>query len=217
MAESEPSSEQLAREARIAELEERLAKRRPVGVRAPVAALCIVGALILAWLDRHDIAYFFSSRTPITLGSEGEYQLSAIAPNRYVQLRGAPTLRAYYENKNAMVLVGFKDSPFIIRRRTLPGEEFGPHGKPPPPNQTPFAVRGRLMTREMARAWDVAFADFLKWGELQPHDGQLYLVVEGDRPGSDVGLTVVMGLLAAFVVLNGYFLGRDLRARRKVG
>src|SRR5688572_18285061 len=105
------SDEQRAREARIEELEERLAKRRPVGIRAPVAALCIVGARVLGWLDRHDIAYFFSSREPMTLGSEGDYQVAAIVPNRYVQLRGAPTLRAYYENKDAVVLVGFRDSP----------------------------------------------------------------------------------------------------------
>jgi hypothetical protein len=219
MSEPEPTPEEVLRidreerDARIAELESKAAKGRPVGIRAPVALLCIVGALFLAWLNRHDVAYFFSPREPITLGGEGDYQLDAIVTNRYVQLRGVPTRRAYYENQEAMVLVGLIASPFVVRRPRLTGEESGPNGKPPPPNQQPFAVRGRLLSRGQAPAWDRAFHDFKEWGELQPRDGELYLVVEGDKPGRDVGLGVVLGLLAGFIALNAYFLVRDVRYR----
>lgn len=40
------------RDARIAELEAIHARGRPVGVRAPVAMLCIAGALFPGWLNR---------------------------------------------------------------------------------------------------------------------------------------------------------------------
>lgn len=224
MSEPEPTAEEVLRierqerDARIAELEAKLSKGRPVGVRAPVALICILGALFLVWLNRHDVAYFFSEREPITLGSEGDYKLEAIVTNRYVQLRGVPTRRAHYENKELMVLVGLIDSPFIVRRPRLTGEDSGPNGLPPPPNQQPFAVRGRLLSRSQAPEWDRAFHDFKTWGELQPRNEQLYLVVEGDRPGRDLGLGVVLGLLAGFIALNAYFFVRDVRyllARRR--
>lgn len=201
------------RDARIKELEARLAKRPPVGVKAPVAAICIMGALFLLWLNRQDVTYFFSPREPLTLGAEGDYRTGALVTNRYVQLRGTPTLRAHYENKEPFVLVGLRGSPFIVRRQRLPGEEPGPSGKPPPPNQTPFAVRGRLLSRAEAGPWERAFEDFKAWGELQPVNGELFLVVEGDKPGRDTGTALLLGILGAFIALNAYFLVRDVRFR----
>lgn len=203
------------RQARIAELEDRLARGRRVGVKAWVAALCIFGAGVLAWLDRDDFAYFFSSREPITLGTEGSYELSAIVPNRYVQLHGVPTLRAVYADEHGQdfVLVGLRDSPFIVKRRALPGEERAPGKVPPPPNQSPFGVRGRLMTRAQASRYEKAFEQLQGWGEVRASGGQLYLVAEGDKPGSDAGLAALMAVLGVFVALNAWFLVQDLRYR----
>ncbi|MFL5318883.1 MAG: hypothetical protein ACJ790_04445 [Myxococcaceae bacterium] len=204
------------REERIAELERKLASSRPVGVKPWVAAVCIFGAFALAWLDRSDIAYFFSSREPVTLGMEGDYRVTEIAPNCYVQLHGAPTSRAIYaeEHGQESVIVGFRDSPFLVKRHALPGEERFPGKPPPPPSQTPFGVRGRLMTRAMDDRFGKAFDDFKSWGEVHPKDGQLFLIVEGEKPGTDAGLGVLLAVLVAFVALNAYFLVRALRVRR---
>lgn len=203
------------REARIEELERRLATRRPVGVRAWAAALCIFGTLVLAWLDREDLRYYFSEREPITLGTEGAYDLSAIAPNRYVQLHGVPTTRGLYadERGETEVIVGLRESPFLVKRHALPGEERVAGKPPPPPSQTPFGIRGRLLTRVQAQRYDRAFEDFAKWGEVQTKGGELFLIAEGEKPGEDRGLAALMALLGAFAALNVYFLIRDLRFR----
>ncbi|MFL5320501.1 MAG: hypothetical protein ACJ790_12645, partial [Myxococcaceae bacterium] len=58
-----------------------------------------------------------------------------------------------------------------------------------------------------------AFDDFKSWGEVHPKDGQLFLIVEGEKPGTDAGLGVLLAVLVAFVALNAYFLVRALRAK----
>ncbi|MEN9797864.1 MAG: hypothetical protein RL653_1560 [Pseudomonadota bacterium] len=196
----------------LAELERRSA-RSTLGIRAPVAlaGLAVVG--LLAWQGRADVAYFFSPREPLTLGAEGAYLLEAIQPNRYVQLHGVPTQRGLYvdESGRASVIVGLRDSPFLVKRGPLPGEERVPGRAPPRPDQRPFGVRGRLLSREDAPAYAAAFDQLRGFGEVQPVKGELFLVVEGEKPGRDVVLALAMGLLSAFAAFNAWVLTRAVR------
>ncbi|MDC0715013.1 hypothetical protein POL68_41575 [Stigmatella sp. ncwal1] len=209
------SEEQLVqeeRERRIAELEARLARRPRSAVRPPMALLALGVSVALLVMQRRELAYLFSPRTPLSLGVEGDYRPEALISNRYAQVHGVPAAHGAYEREGdaLYVLVGLRESPFVVRRPALPGEEWIA-GRPPPPDPRPFAVRGRLLAEEDAPRYRDAFALLREKGELQPREGRLWLVVEGQRPGEDWGRAGVALLLAAFAAANVMLLVRGLR------
>jgi hypothetical protein len=206
------------RDRRIAELEARQ-RRRGVGVKAPVAVIAIlVGGALLGML-RKDLAYFFSPRTPLTLGAEGAYRHESLESNRYVQVHGIPTARGAYgrEGEDVYVVVGLRDSPFLVRRRALPGEEWAPGKVPRQPDQRPFGVRGRLLSEADAERYSEGFKLLREMGEVQPLDGRLWLIVEGERPGTDRGVVLVALVLGTFILANLALLVRGLRKQWGLG
>ncbi|ADO71152.1 hypothetical protein [Stigmatella aurantiaca] len=210
------SEEQLVqeeRQRRIAELEARLARRPRSAIRPPMALLAIGVSVALLAMQGRDLAYLFSPRTPLSLGAEGDYRPEALLSNRYAQLHGVPAAHGAYEREGdaLYVLVGLRESPFVVRRPALPGEEWIPGRPPPPPDPRPFAVRGRLLAEEDAPRYRDAFALLREKGELQPREGRLWLLIEGQRPGEDWGRAGVAVLLAAFAAANGVLLVRGLR------
>jgi hypothetical protein len=210
------SEEQLIREERerrIAELEARLARRPRSPLRAPVALVGIGVAVALLVMQWREVRYFFSPRTPLSLGAEGEYRYSELASNRYAQLHGIPTPHGAYERDGdaVFVLVGLRDSPFLVRRPALPGEDWAPGKKPPQPDQRPFAVRGRLLAEEDGSRYRDAFELLRAKGEVQPLEGRLWIVIEGQRPGEDLGRLAVTALLVLVIATNALFLVRGLR------
>lgn len=210
------SEEQLVREERerrIAELEARQARRPRSPLRASVSVVAIGVATALFVMQWHEVRYFFSPRDPLSLGAEGDYRYEELVSNRYVQLHGIPTSHGAYERDGdaVFVLVGLRDSPFVVRRPALPGEEWAPGRKPPQPNQRPFAVRGQLLAEEAASRYRDAFTLLRSKGEVQPLKGRLWIVIEGQRPGEDFGRLAVALLLVLIIALNGWFLVRRLR------
>ncbi|WP_338867319.1 hypothetical protein [Myxococcus stipitatus] len=215
MTEPSPSSSaQVERDLRIAELESRLARRR-LGVRPLASVMAIAVSLSLLLMQRRDLAYFFSSTVPLTLGVEGEYRFDALASNRYAQVHGVPTARGAYEQEGSglFVLVGLRESPFVVRRSALPGEDWVRGRPPPPPDPRPFAVRGRLLAEDDAPRYRDALVLLRGMGELQPHDGKVWLLVEGERPREDRGLVLVSLALLAFALLNAVLLIKGLLRR----
>ncbi len=213
---SNESELQAERDQRIAELEARL-RRRGVGVKAPVMVVAmVVGGVLLGMLGK-DLAYFFSSRTPLTLGAEGAYRYEALESNRYVQVHGIPTTRGAYgrEGEDVYVVVGLRESPFLVRRRALSGEEWTAGKAPRQPDQRPFGVRGRLLAEEAAGRYGEGFKLLREMGEVQPRDGRLWLVVEGERPGSDLGVLLVALVLLTFILGNAALLYRSFELKRK--
>ncbi len=171
----------------------------------------LVGGVLLGMLGT-DLAYFFSPRTPLTLGAEGAYRYDALKSNRYVQVHGVPTSRGAYgrEGEDVYVVVGLRESPFLVRRRALPGEEWSPGRVPPRPDQRPFGVRGRLLAEDDAERYREGFRLLREMGEIQPKDGRLWMVVEGERPGGDKGVLLVALMLVTFVLANAVLLIRGL-------
>jgi hypothetical protein len=214
MREPPPTSpEQEERDRRIAELEARLARRR-VGVKPVSALLGIAVALVLLGMQWRDLAYFFSPRAPLTLGAEGAYRYEALTSNRYAQVHGVPTVRGAYERDGdgtLYVLVGLRESPFVVRRGALSGEQWTPGRPPPQPDQRPFAVRGRLLAEDEAPRYREALALLRGMGEVQPHGGKLWLLLEGEPPGADRGRVLVSLALLAFIALNAVLLVKGLR------
>jgi hypothetical protein len=212
------SEEQLIREERerrIAELEARQARRPRSPLRAPVALVGIGVAAALLVMQWREVGYFFSPRTPLSLGAEGEYRYEALASNRYAQLHGVPTTYGAYERDGdaVFVLVGLRDSPFVVRRPALKGEEWTQGQKPPRPDQRPFAVRGRLLSEEDASRYHEAFELMRSKGQVQPLQGRLWIIIEGQRPGEDLGRLAVTLLLVLVIAANGLFLVQGLRRR----
>lgn len=203
------------REQRIAELEARLARRARGGVKPPVALVAIAVSLALLWMQRRELLYFFSPSAPLSLGAEGEYRYEALVSNRYAQLHGLPTSHGAYERDGdaVYVLVGLRESPFVVRRPALPGEDWVPGKTPPRPDPRPFAVRGRLLAEEDSPRYQEAFALLRSKGEVQPLGGRLWILIEGQRPWQDWGRMVVALLLLGFTAANTVFLVRGLRRR----
>ncbi|WP_426746874.1 hypothetical protein VZQ01_03220 [Myxococcus faecalis] len=211
---SSSASARAERDLRIAELEARLARRR-VGVRPLAAVLGIMVSLALLAMQRRELAYVFSPAAPLTLGVEGDYRFDALVSNRYAQVHGIPTARGAYEREGGatFVLVGLRESPFVVRRLALPGEDWVEGRPPPSPDSRPFAIRGRLLAQEDAPRYRDALALLKGMGELQPHEGRLWLLIEGERPGEDRGRVLVALALLAFAVLNAVLLVRGLTRR----
>jgi hypothetical protein len=210
------SEEQLIREERerrIAELESRLARRPRSPLKAPLALVGMGVAAALLVMQWRDVQYVLSPRTPLSLGAEGDYRYAELVSNRYAQLHGVPTAHGAYEREGdaVFVLVGLRDSPFVVRRPALPGEDWAPGRKPPQPNRRPFAVRGRLLAEEDAPRYRDAFELLRAKGEVQPLQGRLWIVIEGQRPREDFGRLAVTMLLVLVIAVNGLFLVRGLR------
>jgi hypothetical protein len=204
------------REQRIAELEARLARRSRGAVKPPVALVAIAVSLALLWMQRRELLYFFSPGTALSLGAEGAYRYEALVSNRYAQLHGIPTAQGAYEQDGdaTYVLVGLRESPFVVRRPALPGEDWVPGRTPPGPDQRPFAVRGRLLAEEDAPRYQEAFKLLRSKGEVQPVSGRLWIIIEGQRPWEDWGRLLGAVLLVLFTAANVAFLVRALRHAR---
>lgn len=198
------------REERIAELEERLRRRSPVGVKAPLALIAIGAAGFLLWMERLQLEYFFSSREPISLGAEGDYHLERLASNRYAQVHGIPTSRGAYskQDERTYVVVGLTETPLLVWRGALSGEEWVDQ-VPPRPNQSPFGVRGRLLARADARRYEDGFKELEQMGEVKP----AWILVEGERPGTSVSALLWLGGLGLFLTFNLWLLIRSLAHR----
>jgi hypothetical protein len=201
------------REQYIAALEARLARPASLGVMPMLAGLALlICALILGFLW-DDATYFFSSRSPVQLGAEGDYRFQLAQHNAYVELHGTPTSRGAFgvDNGVNVVAVGVRDTPVMIWRKALKGEEWKPGSKPPPPNQQPFTVRGRLLAREDAGdKFSDALAKLDGFGEVKPK----WVLLESVRPGGDFGVAVWTTLLAAVSGVMGWLLVRGLLVMR---
>lgn len=198
------------RSKRIAQLEARLGQRAPVGVMPPVAALALLLAGWMMWLQYADVAYAFSSRDPILLGVEGAYLFDRAVSNRYATMHGIPTLRGAYgvDGDQPFVVVGAQESPLLVKRKLLPTEAWKPGTTPPPPDQRPFMASGRLLSRADASKWAEPFAQHDAFGEQKPK----WILIEGARPGADFAPMAWFGLLLAFAGVNVWLLVRGLSA-----
>jgi len=202
------------REKRIAELEKRLARPAGVGVLPPVAAIALAGVIAMMWMQRDDVAYFFSTREPIDLGVEGAYRFDLAQTNRYVQIHGVPTSHGAYwmERDVAFIAIGVRETPLLVRRATFPNEAWTPGAaKAPPPDQRPFAVRGRLLSRADASKYEEAFKKHEEWAEVGPK----WMLMAEQRPGGDYAGMMWFGVLIAFGGVNVWLLVRGVVAYLK--
>lgn len=202
------------RERRLAQLEAKLAKPPSVGVLPSVAGLTLVGALCLLFLQRHEIEYFFSPREPIDLGAEGAYHFELAQSNRYAQVHGVPTVRGAYwlEQSATWVGVGVRDTPLLVRRAALPSEAWRVGTTPPRPDQRPFMVKGRLLTRADAANLEPALVQLDQWGEVNP----AWALLAEERPGGNVRAMVWLGGLLGLVAVSAWLLIRGVLSSRGV-
>lgn len=198
------------RQERIAELEAKLSRPSGVGVLPPLAALACAVCVALLWGERAELEYALSPQEPIELGAEGDYRFDAALNNRYVRIHGIPTsFGTYWQERAAtFVAVGLRDTPLLVARVLLPSEAWKPGDKAQRPDQRPFTVRGRLLSRASAQKYEDAFAKHEAHGELSPK----WLLVAEARPGGDLGTSVWLGGLFAVAALNAWFFARGVVA-----
>jgi hypothetical protein len=186
-----------------------------VGVKIPVALMAMIASTFLLAMERREIGYFFAPRAPIQLGAEGEYRLDRLESNRYAQLHGIPTVRGVYlRQKDAtFVVVGVAGSPILVRRHTVAGESWAPGSTPPRPNQRPFSVRGRLLWAGDASQYKDAFATLTSMGEVTPDKDGLWILLEGERPGSNLRAPLIATALLLFFAVNAWLCWRAAKER----
>jgi hypothetical protein len=199
----------------MAHLEEGLRRSPMLGLRIPLALTGMAAAIALLALEKRELGYFFSSRSPVTLGKEGEYRFEGLRSNRYVQIHGSPSLRgAYWKEKGkTFLLVGLRDTPVLVRREVFPNEEWLPGSTPPQPDQRPFAVKGRLLIQDEAKRYREGSDKLARDGQVQPRDGHLWILLEGERPGADWSAFFIGIALCVLLGVNAWFLARGLAAR----
>lgn len=180
------------------------------GLWRGTALVAIAGAIVLAAMGWKDVQYFLSPTAPIVIGAEGDYHFDRLRTNRYVQVHGAPSLKGAYSVERGVtwVVIGLRDTPILVRRAALPGEDWIPGRVPPQPDQRPFAVGGRLLGRADGERYREAF------DKLGPAE---WIILEGEKPRSDQGVLLTLGLLAAFIALNAWLLVRGVRADSRAG
>ena len=209
-----PLSAEEARDERIAQLE-RSTRRRVTGVQLPVAVLCLAGTLFLLAREAPDVAYVFASREPVTLGSEGAYQLERLRPNVYAQIHGVPLGTAFYgvERGARIVLVGLQDTPVVVRRPLLPTEDWVPGKKPPPPGSRAHSgCAGDCALWTTSPASATRRPSCRRLPGLRPVDGRLWVLREGERPGEDRGPLIIALVLLGFGGLNAVLAVRGAQA-----
>jgi hypothetical protein len=195
----------------IAELEKRLARPPQFGVAPPVAAGALMLCAFMLWRQAPDAAYFFSSKTPIQLGAEGDYRFEQARDNAYVELHGVPTTNGSFgvDGNLTVVAVGVRDTPVMVWRKALPSEDWKPGQKAPRPNQQSFTVRGRLLARETApEKYTNGFEKMDGFEEINAK----WVLVESSRPGSDLLSAAWTTLLMALAGFNAWLLVRGLAA-----
>ena len=182
-------------------------------MRWPTALLGLILACGVLWSQRAALAYFLSPREPISLGSEASYSFSRLASNRYAEIHGAPSANAAWSRKGdrVYVVLGFQNTPLLVRREAFPTEEWIPRRPPPRPDPRPFSARGRLLAREDAPEYETAFQ--MLASDVVPKDGRLWILLDGERPGGDARTLIASGLLTAFALLSLALLVRDVASR----
>lgn len=214
----EPSELRRQRDERMGELESRLAKGYRITVRTPVALLALGVCFYFLWTLRGELAYQFSSKEPLTLGSEGDYHWDLLASNRYAQIHGVPTGRGVYVQggHETRMAVGLQQTPVLVLRSLVSGEELTSHGSPPPPNSQPMAVRGRLLREDAAGEYAQVLKQFGSTEHLPAVQGARWLLVQGPAPGRDSSAFLVATLLSLFALGNAWVFARGLLVKRRV-
>jgi hypothetical protein len=172
-------------------------------VRWPIALFGWILACGLLWMKRADLAYLLSPRQPIPIGSEDRgYHFERLVSNRYAEVHGIPAANAAYsrDGDTVYVVVGLQNTPILVRREALSSEDWVPDRPPPRPDPRPLGVRGRLLIREEASKYEAGFQMLAR--DVAPREGRLWILLDGERPGEDVGTLVVSALLVAFALLN---------------
>ena len=200
------------REKLIAQMERDLARPR-VGLLPPVAALAVAASIALGWMMKDDASYFFSSRSPIELGAEGDYHLDRAVSNRYAQVHGVPTLRGWYveEKDGSFVVLGLNDTNLLVKRVTFEDENRRlPDGKRPQPRQNPFFARGRLLSRADAEKYEDVFKEYEAWSGAPAK----WLLIAEQPPGKDFSAMAMFAFVIVFGIVNVWLFVRGLTLKR---
>jgi len=201
------------REKRFRELVEKLSKPSGVGVVPPVAFIALGCTVALLYSMTDDFLYYFSSQEPIELGAEGDYRFKNLQSNCYAKVHGTPTGRgAYFQDSGkSKVAIGLQNTPMMVIRDTFPNEDFIPFAKAPQPDQRPFFVKGRLLSRVQASRFEAAFLSHSEWGEIHP----TWVLMAEQRPGSDSRFMVLFTGLLLFGFINLWLFVRGILAFAK--
>lgn len=175
------------------------AKREsPLWRRSPVFAVpALLACLWLLWDMWPDVAWYFSSREPIDLGSPGAYRAERAQPNRLVRVAGVPAAQVRASGargKEERAVLGLSGVNLAVDR---------PAGAGPT-----LVFEGRLLPASRALDYGEAVAALRARGWAA---GDRWLVLrDGERPRSRIGPVLLSLLLALVAAVNARALLRTL-------
>lgn len=192
---------------------------RPRGRSGLSLSMTLLGLGLAAWLlydMRADFSYWLGGAPEVELGDGANGVPKNQADNVPARVQGKPGPVAdrftFWGRRYEIVAIR---GTSILVRRNLPGPEVPlPPGKaPPPPDQAPFAARGRLLRDDSIPAYAHAFQTLAERGEAVPREGHLWVLLDGELPRKGWRTPAILPGLLAIAGMNVFAIVRYLRRR----
>ncbi|HUU04014.1 MAG TPA: hypothetical protein VM425_21435 [Myxococcota bacterium] len=195
----------------LGQLEERKLRSRRLRARIFVC-LVLALALVLIYMLRDDLAYFFESRTPVDFGLAEEMQTRPLDHNSYVHLHGIARDMCI----KADLLTG------SVRFLYLLGSDLGSRILIETPTEKDTGClgavesdfEGRLVNLDETRRYDRVLSYYRKHFPSAPRERPVYLLQDGMRPLSAWWYPLAVLVILLLWVLNVRTLIRIRRRAR---
>lgn len=180
-----------------------------------VMALGLAGYLLFGLWG--ELGYWIGAPARVDLGSPGAYSMDRLREDVVATIQGVPgpVANRYTRMFESWEIVSVRGTAVLVRRAPPRNEPPLPVGKaPPPPEQKPFTATGRLLRDTSIPQYEHAFRTLAERGEASPHQGHLWVLLDGDLPRSGWKVPTALAVALFFVGFNAYSLVRYLRRKR---
>lgn len=174
-----------------------------------------LGGLVLAGYLLFDLrgsaAYWLAGGTPVDLGEAKGEALKKLSDNAFADVRGepGPVASRFKRYGRTFEIVALKGTPVLVRRE-LPGD--APlTGKP---DLAPLSASGRLVRDTSIPEYEQAFENLVQKSEAVPAEGHLWVLLDGEKPGTGWRVPAALAGLLALLGFNLYALARWALSRR---
>jgi hypothetical protein len=187
-------------------------KASPLSMLTVVLGLGLVGFLL--WDMSGDIAFWAKPPKLVELGVPGSYRIEQAADGALARISGNPGGSAdrFRQLGKRYEIVAIRGTSILVRREMRGPDLPLPPGRPePPPNPSPFQAEGRLVLDSSIPAYSHAFNLLVERGDAVPHNGHLYVLLDGEKPRTGWRVPAILGGLLLLACANLWTLARYLR------
>ncbi|MBN2496788.1 MAG: hypothetical protein JXR96_19515 [Deltaproteobacteria bacterium] len=169
--------------------------------------------IVLSWLLREELVYFFQSGSPQDLGAAEQMQLQPLRHNAYLQVTGVARdmcirSKSWFHRARYLYLLGSEMGARLLIESPSRADEacLGAVER---------TFDGRLSDLSRTRRYDLVLLYYREHFQTAPLDGPFYLLEHGVRPVDLWYYPGALGLLFAMAVLHLLLLLRHWRRARE--